>query len=79
MGYSYHLQFDDDAMLNSALAYNVVDKLKERNYLMVRELVASIDQHVLRAPTVTWCRITTYLLYCRECSATSSGKYRKPP
>lgn len=36
MGYSYHLQFDDDAMLNSALAYNVVDKLKERNYLMVR-------------------------------------------
>ena len=59
MGYSYHLQFDDDAMLNSALAYNVVDKLKERNYLMVRELVASIDYHVLRASTVTWCRITT--------------------
>lgn len=35
MGYKYHLQFDDDAMLNSKIQYNIVDKFKENNYLMV--------------------------------------------
>ena len=35
MGYSYHLQLDDDAMLNGAISYNIIDTLKERNYLMV--------------------------------------------
>jgi len=34
MGYSQHLQFDDDAMLNAPLPYDIVSEFKASNYMM---------------------------------------------
>jgi hypothetical protein len=34
MGYSLHLQFDDDAMLNQPLPYDIVQQFKEKKYMM---------------------------------------------
>lgn len=34
MGYAYHLQFDDDAMLNSPLNFNLVDRMRSSKYDM---------------------------------------------
>jgi len=34
MGYAYHLQFDDDAMLNGMLAYDIVQKLRNGSVQM---------------------------------------------
>lgn len=31
MGYEYHLQFDDDAMLNANIPYNMISKFREKN------------------------------------------------
>jgi len=64
MGYAYHLQFDDDAMLNSALAYNVIDKLKDRNYLMgvFSDLIGEVPQATLGLPELTryWMTVSQF-------------------
>jgi hypothetical protein len=55
MGYAYHLQFDDDAMLNNKIEYDVVQSLKEKTIDMAvfSDLIGEVPQVVLGLPELT--------------------------
>lgn len=55
MGYGYHLQFDDDAMLNGKLDFNIVQKFREKNHLMgvFSDLIGEVPQCTLGLPELT--------------------------
>eukprot|EP01039_Chlorochromonas_danica_P000673 gene670-728_t len=64
MGYSYHLQFDDDAILNAPIPYNIVQRFRENNYDMgvfsdhigeVAHVVAGLCEL-----TYFWLRVSRY-------------------
>ncbi len=64
MGYAYHLQFDDDAMLNGKLDFNIVEKLNEKKLLMAVSSTTIPDarQVTLGLPDLThyWMTLKTY-------------------
>mmetsp|Transcript_1550 Transcript_1550/g.2631 ORF Transcript_1550/g.2631 Transcript_1550/m.2631 type:complete len:383 (-) Transcript_1550:1744-2892(-) len=55
MGYKYHLQFDDDAMLNQKLSFDIVQKFREHNYLMgvFSDHIGEVPQCTLGLPELT--------------------------
>jgi hypothetical protein len=57
MGYSYHLQFDDDAMLNGKLDYDVVKSLKNKDIHMgvFSDHIGEVAHVTLGLPELTRC------------------------
>lgn len=55
MGYEYHLQFDDDAILLSPLSIDVVEMSRRRNILMgvFPDLIGEVPQCTLGLPELT--------------------------
>lgn len=64
MGYRYHLQFDDDAMLNSPLPYNVVEHMKKKEGLMgvFSDYIGEVHHLTLGLPELTayWMKVVNY-------------------
>jgi hypothetical protein len=61
MGYKYHLQFDDDAMLNGPLRYDIVQKLRNSSISMgvFSDVIGEVAHLTLGLPELTryWLRI----------------------
>lgn len=55
MGYAYHLQFDDDAMLNGPLNFNIVEKLRDKRTMMgvFSDHIGEVPQCTLGLPELT--------------------------
>ena len=55
MGYAYHLQFDDDAMLNGKLDFNIVEKFNEKRHMMgvFSDHIGEVPQCTLGLPELT--------------------------
>ena len=64
MGYGYHLQFDDDAMLNGALGYDVVADLKKKDIHMgvFSDHIGEVAHVTLGLPELTryWMTINNF-------------------
>jgi len=64
MGYKYHLQFDDDAMLNTPVEYNLLPKFQEKNYQMgvFSDWIGEVASVTLGLPELTayWLKIAHY-------------------
>jgi len=64
MGYPYHLQFDDDAMLNGMLAYDIVQKLRNGSVQMgvFSDVIGEVAHLTLGLPELTryWLKIRKY-------------------
>lgn len=61
MGYEYHLQFDDDAMLNSPVPYNIISEFQTKQYSMgvFSDLIGEVPHVTLGLPELTnyWLKI----------------------
>ncbi len=64
MGYGYHLQFDDDAMLNGPLKYDIVQSLKQSQIEMgvFSDLIGEVAHVTLGLPEITryWMKIRNF-------------------
>eukprot|EP01037_Dinobryon_pediforme_P030360 gene30360-34404_t len=64
MGYKYHMQFDDDAMLNGPLAYDIVQKLGNSsiNMAVFSDIIGEVAHLTLGLPELTryWLKIRKY-------------------
>lgn len=64
MGYEYHLQFDDDAMLNQPVPYNIVQKFNENGYSMgvFSDHIGEVAHVTLGLPELTyyWLKVAHY-------------------
>jgi hypothetical protein len=64
MGYEYHLQFDDDAMLNTPVPYNIIEKFNNEKYNMgvFSDLIGEVAHLTLGLPELSsyWLRIARY-------------------
>lgn len=64
MGYGYHLQFDDDAMLNAKLDYDVVESLKKKDIHMgvFSDHIGEVAHVTLGLPEITryWMTIRNF-------------------
>jgi len=64
MGYKYHLQFDDDAMLNTIVSYNILPEFHKHSYHMgvFSDLIGEVPQVTLGLPELTayWMKIRNY-------------------
>lgn len=64
MGYEFHLQYDDDAMLNSPIPYNITAKFNENNAKIgfFSDIIGEVPHLVLGLPEITqyWLRINRY-------------------
>jgi hypothetical protein len=61
MGYIYHLQFDDDAMINNKINYDIVQKLKKRKIQMAvsSKTADDLPSVLLGLPELTTFWLTT--------------------
>jgi hypothetical protein len=55
MGYEYHLQFDDDAMFNGVLEFDLVKHLRDNHHMMgvFSDLIGEVPQCTLGLPELT--------------------------
>lgn len=64
MGYEYHLQFDDDAMLNDAITTNVIKQLQDMNALagVFSDFIYEVPQATVGLPELTrfWIKLHNY-------------------
>jgi hypothetical protein len=56
MGYEYHLQFDDDSMINTMIPYNIIAKFQESKYNMgvFSDLIGEVSHVTLGLPELSY-------------------------
>lgn len=56
LGYDYHLQFDDDAMLNAPIPYNIVTRFRDKSYDIgvFSDLIGEVAHVVAGLPELTY-------------------------